>query len=94
MPQAIDSIITRPKGSSHSIGKSVARAFWSSSTFMPWLTSPRYSIPLPRCGSMNSAKYSFSFGSRTLPASFSGRPSSIATATARWAPFSWFMRPT
>ena len=43
---------------------------------------------------MNSAKYSFSFCSRTLPASLSGRPSSIATATARWAPFSWFMRPT
>ena len=60
VPHAIDSIITRPNGSSHSIGKSVARAFCSSSTFVPWLTSPRYSIPLPRCGSMNSAKYSFS----------------------------------
>ena len=33
MPHAIDSIITRPNGSSHSIGKSVARASWSSSTF-------------------------------------------------------------
>ena len=44
VPHAIDSIITRPNGSSHSIGKSVARASWSSSTFSPWVTSPRYSI--------------------------------------------------
>ena len=35
VPHAIDSIITRPNGSSHSIGKSVARACWSSSTFSP-----------------------------------------------------------
>ena len=33
VPHAIDSIMTRPNGSSHSIGKSVARAFWSRSTF-------------------------------------------------------------
>ena len=35
VPQAIDSIMTRPNGSSHSIGTSVARAFCSSSTFVP-----------------------------------------------------------
>ena len=56
VPQAIDSIMTRPKGSSQSIGKSVARAFWSSSTFSPCVTSPRYSIPWTRCGSTNSRK--------------------------------------
>ena len=44
VPHAIDSIITRPNGSSHSIGNSVARACWSSSTFSPCVTSPRYSI--------------------------------------------------
>ena len=48
VPQAIDSIITRPNGSSHSIGKSVARASWSSSSFSDWLTSPRYSTRPPR----------------------------------------------
>ena len=65
VPQAIDSIITSPNGSSHSIGKRVQRAFCSNSTFVPWLTSPRYSIRLPRCGSTNSSKYSRSRGSRT-----------------------------
>ena len=50
VPQAIDSIITSPNGSSHSMGKSVARAFWSKATFLPWLVSPRYSMPSPRCG--------------------------------------------
>ena len=41
VPQAIDSIMTSPKGSSHSIGNRVARAFWSRSTFSPCETSPR-----------------------------------------------------
>ena len=35
VPQAIDSIITSPNGSSHSIGKRVARACCNSSTFSP-----------------------------------------------------------
>ena len=93
VPHAIDSIMTSPNGSSHSIGKSVARASWSNSTFSPCVTSPRYSIRLPRCGSTNSAKYCRSFGSRFLPAIFSGRPSSIATAIARCAPLSGLNRP-
>ena len=57
VPHAIDSIITRPNGSSHSIGNSVARACWSSSTFSPWETSPRYSISAERCGRTYSSKY-------------------------------------
>src|SRR5207253_2270372 len=93
VPHAIDSIITSPNGSSHSIGKSVARAFWSSSTFSPCVTSPRYSIPSTRCGSTSSWKYSRSFGSCILPAIFSGKPVSIATATARCAPLSGLSRP-
>src|SRR5436305_1457844 len=40
VPQAIDSIMTRPNGSSQSIGHSLARAFWSTSTFSPWLPWP------------------------------------------------------
>ena len=50
VPQAIDSIITRPNGSCHEIGKTVARAFCSSSTFSPCDTSPTYSRSPPRCG--------------------------------------------
>jgi hypothetical protein len=45
-PHAIDSIITSPNGSSHSIGKSVARACWSSSTFSPCVTSPHVLDPV------------------------------------------------
>ena len=37
VPQASDSIITSPNGSSQSIGKIVARARWSSSTLSAWL---------------------------------------------------------
>ena len=93
VPHAIDSIITSPNGSSHWIGKSVARALPSSSTFSPWLTSPRYSIWSSRCGATNSSKYWRSSGSRFLPAIFSGSPAARATAIARWQPFSTLIRP-
>ena len=55
-PHAIDSIITSPKGSSHSIGNSVALACWRSSTFSPCVTSPTYSIRSDRCGCTSSAE--------------------------------------
>src|SRR6266498_923303 len=79
VPHAIDSIITRPNGSSHSIGNRVARAFCSSSTFSPCVTSPRNSIPSMRWGSTNSWKYARSLGSCSLPAIFKGSPAWIAT---------------
>ena len=94
VPHAIDSIMTRPNGSSHSIGKSVARACWSSSTFSPCVTSPRYSISDVRCGRTYSSKYAISAGSRRLPAIFSGSPALTATSIARWQPLSGLMRPT
>src|SRR5918994_1599555 len=74
VPHAIDSIMTSPNGSSHSIGNSVAGAFWSSSTFSPCVTSPRYSIRSERCPATYWRKYSSSSGSRFLPAIFSGSP--------------------
>ena len=93
VPQAIDSIITRPNGSSHSIGKSVARAFWSNSTFSPWVTSPMYWIWSERYGATNSSKYCRSSGSRFFPAIFSGSPAVTATSIARWQPLSGLIRP-
>ena len=93
VPQAIDSIITSPNGSSHSIGKSVARACWSSSTFSPCDTSPTYSIVELRCGRTSESKYSCSAGSAFLPAILSGRSASSAIVTARWAPLSGLIRP-
>ena len=93
VPHAIDSIITRPNGSSHSIGKSVARAFWSSSTFSPCVTSPRYSISDGEVRPHVLLEVRVSAGSRLLPAIFSGSPALTATSIARWQPLSGLMRP-
>jgi hypothetical protein len=93
VPHAIDSIITRPNGSCQEIGKTVARACWSNSTFSPCDTSPTYSRSPPRWGRTYSSKYCCSAGSAHLPAIFSGSPASSAIATARCAPLSGLIRP-
>src|SRR5207248_616113 len=49
-PQAMASIITRPKGSFHCMGNNRARAPMSSLAFSSRFTSPTYSIWSPRCG--------------------------------------------
>ena len=91
VPQAMDSIITRPNGSSQSIGKSVARAFWSRSTFVACVVSPRYSASSPSSGFTSSSKYACSACSRFLPASLIGKPASRAISIARCAPLSGLM---
>ncbi len=93
VPQAIDSIITRPKGSGHSTGKSTTAASPRKRSFCTSSISPMNSISgSSSSGLMRSAKYCSSTLS-TLAAILSGIPTRRAISMARSGPFSGEMRP-
>ena len=93
VPQAIDSSITRPNGSSQSIGNSVQRARCSSRTFSSCETSPRYCDASLRCGATSRGKYSRSSGLVHLAGELERQAHLLRDAIARPAPFCGLIRP-
>ena len=94
VPQAMASIITRPKGSGQSIGNSSARASPRNLVLPRSSTSPTNSTPPPSSskGWITVSKY-FSSALSTLAAIFSGMPSARAISMARSGRFSAEIRP-
>ena len=85
--------MTRPNGSSHSIGKSVARAFWSRATFLAWLVLAEVLDAPAEVRRHVGLEVVLLGGLRIFPAILSGNPASCATSTARWQPLSALIRP-
>ena len=88
VPHAIASVMTRPKGSSQSIGNSTACACASSEAFSSWPISPSTSEPSGRIGRIRPSHSSISVGWE-----ISRRPVRRAVSTARSQPFSGAARP-
>ncbi len=87
------SIITRPKGSSQSMGNSRQRAPARSSALRLPPTSPIHSTSPPSRGATARSKYSTSPSSRHLAAITSGMPAARAASMAHTGPLSGLIRP-
>ncbi len=93
VPHAMASTITRPNGSGQRIGKIMAQARPSMSTFFSCETFSYSSMSLASSGSISCSKYSRSGCSLRFSSICSGRPARRAMLIASFGPLSGFDAP-